>query len=81
MLIAFGTHLYLYLGMLVLVHFVNGEDWILGWKPAVGAFISAAVFAHLSFGWTMRLDARYGRGAGWTLERVSVKLPEIAERR
>lgn len=79
-MLAVGIHLYLYLGMIILAYLINGAEWILGWKPAVFAIISALVFSRLSFGWVMRLDAQYGRGSGWELKPVTVKLPEERDR-
>lgn len=80
MLISVAIHAYLYLGMVGLVYFLNGESWILGWQPLVLALVSATVFSRVSLGWVMRLDAQFGRGSGWILKPVLVKLPELRDR-
>lgn len=79
-LMSIGIHAYLYIGMIVLTYWVNGQAWILGWKPAVVAVLSTLIFMRIAYSWMMRLDARYGRGSGWTLVSKQVKLPEIATR-
>ncbi len=75
-----GIHLYLYLGMIVLLYLVNGQTWILGWKPAAITLVSGVLLARLWYRWMMQLDARYGSGRGWELWSRRVKLPERAER-
>ncbi len=74
-------NLYLYLGMVVLVYWVNGESWILGWKPVLVGLLFASFFARVGYRWMMRLDAQFGSGRGWTLQSQRVKLPERATRR
>jgi hypothetical protein len=74
-------NLYLYLGMVVIVHLVNGESWILGWKALLITALFTAFFARVAYRWIMRLDAQFGSGKGWTLESQMVKLPERAPRR
>lgn len=75
-----AIHLYLYLGMIVLLYLVNGQAWILGWKPAVITLLSGVLLARLWYRWIMQLDARYGSGKGWELWSRRVKLPERAGR-
>lgn len=78
--IAFGgaiaLNLYLYLGMVALVYGLNGQSWILGWKPILIAVLFTAFFARTAYRWIMRLDAQYGSGRSWKLESQMVKLPE-----
>lgn len=69
-------NLSLYLGMIGIVYGINGQDWILGWKPAVAAIVLTAIYIRISFPWMMGLDAQYGKGSGWKLESRSLKLPE-----
>lgn len=53
-----------------------GETWMFGWKWLLGVAIFAVLFYRRAFQWIMQLDAQYGRGSGWTLKEVTVKLPE-----
>ena len=78
--IAYGgavlINLYLYLGMVFIIYFINGQEWILGWKPALIAVLFTIALARIAFGWIMRLDAQYGSGRSWKLESQMVKMPE-----
>ena len=73
---AFALNSYLYLGMIALVYGLNGQAWILGWKPALFAVLFTAFVARTGYRWIMRLDAQYGSGKSWKLESQRVKLPE-----
>ncbi len=73
---AIALNSYLYLGMIALVYGLNGQTWILGWKPALIAVLFTAFFARTGYRWIMRLDAQYGSGRSWKLESERVKLPE-----
>ena len=53
-----------------------GESWVFGWKALLGVTIFAAFFYRQALRWIMRLDAQYGRGSGWILKEITVKLPE-----
>ncbi len=83
--IAFGgaiaLNLYLYLGMVGLLYGLNGQDWILGWKPMLIAVVFTAIVARTAYRWIMRLDAQFGSGGGWKLESQMVKMPERRERK
>jgi hypothetical protein len=61
-------------------YFLHGDTWMFGWKPVLLTVLFAAWFARTAYRWMMRLDAQYGRGSGWTLERAVVKLPEMKTR-
>jgi len=73
---AIALNTYLYLGMIALVYGLNGQDWILGWKPALIAVLFTAFVARTGYRWIMRLDAQYGSGKSWKLETQRVKLPQ-----
>ncbi len=75
---AVAINLYLYLGMILIIYGLHGQDWILGWKPALIAVLFTFFFARIAFGWIMRLDAQYGSGRSWKLESQMVKMPERA---
>lgn len=76
-----GFHAYLFVGYWAIKTFLAGESWPNDWlAPALFA-ASAVWFAWFSYRWIMRLDARYGRGSGWLLESVQVKLPREKPRR
>ncbi|CAG0937943.1 hypothetical protein GPROT2_00073 [Gammaproteobacteria bacterium] len=57
-----------------------GDTWVLGWKPVLITLLFSVWFGRTMYRWMMRLDARYGRGSGWLLESVRVKLPELRPR-
>jgi hypothetical protein len=68
-------HAYLFAGYWAIKRFLAGEPWPTTIWPALAAVVSAALFARFAYRWIMRLDARYGRGSGWELQSVTVKLP------
>lgn len=59
---------------------LHGDTWVLGWKPVLITLLFSVWFGRTMYRWMMRLDARYGRGSGWLLESVRVKLPELRPR-
>jgi len=69
-------NLVLYLGMVAIIWGVQGEDWILGWKPLLSLVLMSAFYIRVAYPWIMGLDARFGKGSGWKLESQSIKLPE-----
>lgn len=77
---AIALNAYLYLGMIALVYGLNGQTWILGWKPALIAALFTVFFARTAYRWIMRLDAQYGSGKSWKLESQKIKLPERVSR-
>lgn len=83
--IAVGLTLYingtLFIVFSAIKYFLHGDTWMFGWKPILLTILFAAWFARVAYRWMMRLDAQYGRGSGWTLERTVVKLPEMKSRR
>jgi len=76
-----GLHAYLFIGYWAIRNFLAGETWPNGWLWPVVAIVSAVWFSWYSYRWIMRLDAQYGRGSGWILESVTVKLPWEKPRR
>ena len=70
-----GVHAYLFFGYWAIKVFLAGEEWPTGWFAPVATLVSTLWFARFSYRWMMRLDAQYGRGSGWQLDSVSVKLP------
>jgi len=73
---SFVLNTYLYLGMVGLVYGLNGNDWILGWKPILFTLVWSFLFSKIAFGWIMKLDAQVGSGKGWSLDSAPIKLPE-----
>ncbi|MEZ5946973.1 MAG: hypothetical protein R3C04_09025 [Hyphomonas sp.] len=70
-----AIHAYLFLGYWAIRNFLADDPWPKGWLVPVLTVVSAVWFAWYSYRWIMRLDAQYGRGSGWILEPVTVKLP------
>lgn len=61
-------------------YLLHGDTWVLGWKPVLVTLLFSLWFGRAMYRWMMRLDAQYGRGSGWVLESVRVKLPELRPR-
>lgn len=76
-----GLHGYLFAGYWAIKTFLAGEQWPTSWFPAAMTVVSALLFARFAYRWIMRLDAQYGRGSGWELKSVAVKLPFERQRR
>ena len=69
-----------FLAFALIKYWLHGDTWVLGWKPVLVTVLFAAWFGRTMYRWMMRLDAQYGRGSGWVLESVRVKLPELRAR-
>ena len=69
-----------FLAFALIKYWLHGDTWVFGWKPVLVTVLFAAWFGRTMYRWMMRLDAQYGRGSGWVLESVRVKLPELRSR-
>jgi len=68
---------WIYLGFMAIKYFLVGENWFSVWQIPVALIAFWLFFKGYYFKSIMRLDAQYGRGGGWTLREVTVKLPEM----
>ena len=75
-LIAFATHAYLYLGMVLIEYVWHGRTWVFGVRPIVTISCMMVFFALFCRSQWLRLDARHGMGGRWQLRAAEVKLPE-----
>lgn len=76
-LLSVGIHVWLYGGFSAIKYFVHGETWVFGAKPILISLGSMLLFGRIAYRWMMRLDAQYGSGTSWRLDRRIVKLPEF----
>lgn len=76
-----AVHLWLYLFFVVTKFLAQDENWLTVWQLPAGLAASAVLVGWLHFRWVMRLDAQYGRGSGWEMKEVTVKLPVLRPRK
>lgn len=80
-LLSFIVHVWIYVFFVATKYIGQDENWLGVWQLPAFLLISAVVTAWMHYRWVMRLDAQYGKGSGWELKEVTVKLPILRERR
>lgn len=76
LILAFITHAYLYVGMVLVEYVWHGRTWIFGVRPIVTLCSMMVLFALFCRSQWLKLDARHGLGRRWQLRASEVKLPE-----
>lgn len=68
-------HSYVLFGYWFIKNVIVGVPWPESYWPIIATILWTAFFARMAYRWIMRLDAQYGRGKGWEMESITVKLP------
>lgn len=74
-----GILVWLYGGTALIQLWWLGHTWVFKWQSILVGVLFGAWYARASYIWMMRLDARFGKGSGWSLEEKSVRLPELKD--
>ena len=74
-----GILVWLYGGTALIQLWWLGYTWVLKWQSILVGVLFGAWYARASYIWMMRLDARFGKGSGWSLEKKAVRLPELKD--